>query len=77
MSYPIQNNNFNPSPQAGAAFGQMFTQPQYDYLSVHNHRHQGIPHAGDRVITNDFVIRHQFGPDGDILGGMPEIHPRF
>ena len=57
--------------------GARYQEINYEYLTRHNHLHDGQPHVGDRVTTPDFVIRHQFDRDGDLLGGMPEIHPRF
>ena len=50
---------------------------RYDYLKIHNHLHDGVPHVGDRVFTDDFVIRNQFDPCGKIMKGFPEINPRF
>jgi hypothetical protein len=49
----------------------------FDHLRVHNHYHNGLRHAGDRVRTPDFCIRHQFGPSGEIIGGRPKINPLF
>lgn len=72
-------DHFNPNPMATESFQQTFNPSpvQFDHMEVHNHLHHGLPHVGDRVMTDDFVIRHQFGPEGGIIGGMPEINPRF
>jgi len=74
MSAPM---NFNPNPQATNTFRETFNQPTFDHMKIHNHLHDGQQHVGDRVITNDFVIRNQFNSNGNLIGGMPEIHPKF
>lgn len=48
-----------------------------DWMKVHSQRHGGIKHVGEKVITNDFVIRHQFDSSGNILGKNPTINARF
>jgi len=63
-------------PGCGGAF-VMRPPVTYEPLTIHNHLHDGLRHVGDVVKTNDFVIRHQFDSNGDIIGGMPEINPRF
>jgi hypothetical protein len=49
----------------------------YDHMSIHNHLHDGQYHVGDRYMNNDFVIRNQFDGGGNLMGGMPEVNPRF